>query len=192
MTSPEAVSPMASTSNAFLRAESEWTDLIRQGDETAFGILFRTYAPGLCAYVSRFVRSPAAAEDIVQDLFLTLWRKREQIQIHGALSTYLLRAAKNRALNSVRSTQLAERFRASQAHQDAVEPSEEAELLATLDLQDAIAALPPRCRLIFTLNRQQGHTYQKIADDLGISFKTVDTQMQRALKSLRAKLQPLT
>jgi RNA polymerase sigma-70 factor (ECF subfamily) len=167
---------------------SEWIQQIRTGDEGAFEHLFRTYAPGLCAFLSRYVESPATAEDIVQDLFLTLWRKRETIWIDGPVSTYLLRAAKNRALNHLRGSQVRERFRAAHLEQ-LDERSEEAELLAALDLQEAISHLPPRCRVIFTLNRQQGFSYREIADDLGVSVKTVDTQIQRAVKSLRAWMQ---
>lgn len=171
------------------RPHSEWAELIEEGSDEAFARLFRSYAPGLCAYLARYVDSPAAAEDIVQDLFLTLWRKRAEIHIDGAVSTYLLRAAKNRALNHLRSARLSDQYAVAQFH--AVdERSEEAELLAIVDLEDAIGKLPPRCRLIFTMSRQHGFTYQKIADDLGLSVKTVDTQMQRAMKSLRARLQP--
>jgi RNA polymerase sigma-70 factor (ECF subfamily) len=170
---------------------SEWIEEIRGGSEQAFEKLFNTFAPGLCAFLTRYVGSQAVAEDLVQDLFLTLWRRRAELHIEGAVSTYLLRAAKNRAQNHLRSVRVTEKFRLAHLH-NVDERSVEAELLSTLDLQEAIEKLPPRCRLVFTMCRQQGYTYQKIADELGLSVKTVDTQMQRAMKALRARLHPFT
>lgn len=168
---------------------SEWIQQIRDGDEAAFAHLFQTYAPALCAVLVRYTGSPAAAEDIVQDLFLTLWRTRATVAIEGGVSAYLLRAARNRALNHLRSAKVRERFLLTHLEQESA-GADEAELLSLLDLNDAISRLPPRCRLVFTLSRQQGFTYQEIAADLGVSIKTVDTQIQRALRSVRAWLRP--
>ncbi|HEY8484358.1 MAG TPA: RNA polymerase sigma-70 factor [Longimicrobiales bacterium] len=175
--------------NPLQRFGPEWIERIRGGDEAAFEALFRTFAPWLCTFVARYVGSRAAAEDLVQDLFLALWKNRSELRIERSVSTYLFNAAKNRALNYLRNEQTREWFRAALLERsDLPSTIDESEILELLDVQKAIEDLPPRCRLIFTLNRQQGLTYDEIADSLGLSIKTVETQMGRALKALRAKL----
>ena len=167
----------------------EWVERIRAGDEAAFEALFRALAPGLCALVTRYVGSRAVAEEIVQDLFLEVWTRRAELAIDRSIAGYLFTSARNRALNHAkrerRVVDLALVDRAEQS--DAAAPGE-AELLDALELQDAIAQLPARCRLIFTLNRHQDLSYTEIATSLGLSVKTVETQIGRALKALRERL----
>ena len=164
----------------------QWMQRIQGSDVAAFECLFRAYAPGLCAFVGRYVRSAAVAEDLIQDLFLTLWQKRAEIRITGSVDTYLFGAAKHRALNYLRHERVEDRFCASLLEEwDARSITGESEILDLLEVQEAIESLPARCRLIFTLNRRQGLTYGEIADSLGLSVKTVETQMGRALKALR-------
>jgi RNA polymerase sigma-70 factor, ECF subfamily len=165
----------------------EWIERLRHGDEAAFESLFRAFAPGLCAFVTRYVDSRAVAEEIVQDLFLTLWRRRETLAIETSVTTYLFTAARNRAVNHLRRERVARRWEGVVIGRiETPGGSGEGELLEMLDLQDGIERLPARCRLIFTLSRQQGMTYGQIAESLGLSIKTVEVQMGRALKSLRA------
>ena len=177
----------------------EWIERIRSGDEAAFEALFRAFAPGLCALATRYVRSRAVAEELVQELFLDLWVRREQLVVEQAISAYLCTATRNRALNHLRRENRLDAWR-----QGASDPTrtgefgrmdrrmpDETALLDALELQDAVAQLPARCRLIFTLNRQQEMTDAEIANSLGLSITTVETQMGRALKSLRERLRPV-
>jgi len=165
----------------------EWIERLRQGDEAAFESLFRAFAPGLCAFVARYVDSRAVAEEIVQDLFLTIWRRRADLVVEQSVATYLFTAARNRAVNHLRRERVARRWEGSIVGRiESPGRSGEAELLEMLDLQDGIDRLPARCRLIFTLSRQQGMTYAQIAESLDLSVKTVEVQMGRALRALRA------
>ena len=172
-------------------ATQEWFERIRSGDEAAFEALFRAYAPGLCAFVSGYTRSRTAAEDIVQELFLAIWRTRERIEIQTSFSSYLHAAARNRALDWRAREQTARQHRdsviGSISERDLNAPTD-SQLLAMLDLRDAIERLPPRCRLIFTLSRQHDLSHAEIARSLGLSIKTVEVQVGRALKVLRAWL----
>jgi RNA polymerase sigma-70 factor (ECF subfamily) len=169
------------------RTGSEWIARIRQGDQAAFESLFRAFAPGLCAYAARYVESTQVAEDIVQDLFLSLWRNRERLSIDQSVPSYLLAAARNRAINHLRHERVAKRWETRVVGRiETSTPSDEAELLEMLDLQDGIERLPARCRLIFALSRQQGMSYSEIAQSLGLSVKTVEVQIGRALRALRA------
>ena len=173
---------------------SEWIARIHAGDEAAFEALFRALAPGLVALVTRYVGSRPAAEELVQELFFDLWRRREQLAPDQAITRYLHVAARNRALNWLRHERRITPWSAAAAKYDAEpDPSSpgETELLDALELQDAIAQLPARCRLIFTLSRQQDMSYGEIASSLGLSIKTVETQMGRALKALRERLRHL-
>jgi len=170
----------------------EWVERIRAGDEPAFEALFRALAPGLCALVTRYVGARAVAEEIVQDLFLELWTRRSELSIDQSIAAYLFTAARNRALNH-RKRERRIIDLAPSDHPDEADPTArgEAELLDALELQDAIAQLPARCRLIFTLNRHQDLSYTEIATSLGLSVKTVETQMGRALRALRDRLRHL-
>ena len=170
----------------------EWVERIRAGDEPAFEALFRALAPGLCALVTRYVGTRAVAEEIVQDLFLELWTRRAELSIDQSIAAYLFTAARNRALNHRKRERRIIDLAPSERPGD-VDPTArgEAELLDALELQDAIAQLPARCRLIFTLNRHQDLSYTEIASSLGLSVKTVETQMGRALRALRDRLRHL-
>jgi RNA polymerase sigma-70 factor (ECF subfamily) len=180
----------------------EWVSRLHAGDERAFEALFRAFAPGLVAYSARLVRSAPVAEELVQDLFLALWRGRERVAAHGEAAAYLYAAARNRALSHLARERTAARrghgplslhgggSRGADVPLDAADPHapREDDLLALLDLQEAVAALPARCRLVFTMQRQHGMSYGEVAQALGLSVKTVEAQMGRALKALRAHL----
>jgi RNA polymerase sigma-19 factor, ECF subfamily len=179
----------ACTDGAAVVGGPDWLSRLRSGDQSTHDGLFRALAPALYAFLARYVDSAAVAEELVQDLFLAIWVHRATMQIEGSIRTYLFAAARNRALNYLKHERVGDRFRvALQDRLDASDPSApgEADCLAALEVQRAMDRLPPRCRLIFSMSRQQGLTYNEIAAVLGISVKTVEVQMGRALKSLRA------
>ena len=184
---------MDETSAMPAAGDAELVRRIRAGDERALEIVFRAHYPGMASFVQRFVRSPDLAEELVQDVFLKLWSKREQLAEIETFRTYLFRAARNTALNYLRRVKLERRWQEEQgtdtdppASFAADEETAEQEVAAAV--QEAIKKLPPRCREIFLLSRDGGLTYAEIARSLDISVKTVETQMGRALKSLRASL----
>ena len=178
-------------------SDSELVRRIRSGDERALEIVFRAHFAGMASFVERYVRSPDMAEELVQDIFLKIWTKRERIAEIESLKTYLYRAARNQALNHLRRMKLERRWQEEQAA--AGEPSTtfaadddaSGQELAEM-VQEAINRLPPRCREIFLLSRDGGLTYAEIAKSLEISVKTVETQMGRALKALRGALEGRT
>jgi RNA polymerase sigma-70 factor (ECF subfamily) len=159
----------------------------------AFDALVREHYGRLCNFVFRFVGSRDVAEDIVQDVFARLWRSHESFDIKDPLP-YLYQSVRNRAVSYRRQTVVRDRWReqaASVADERLPATTASSELDAA-DLADAIARavneLPDRCRLVFTMSREQDLTYAEIASALGISVKTVETQMGRALKALRTRL----
>jgi RNA polymerase sigma-70 factor, ECF subfamily len=166
---------------------------IRAGDRATFDALFdATYEP-LCRVAERYVRSSAVAEEIVQDAFLALWRRRGAIDPVRSIRLYLLQAVRNRALNTIRHAKVVDAW---QSHAGSLPttghvPSPEAELeraeLSTA-IAHVVAQLPPRTREVFLLSRGRGLSYVEIAHHCGIAIKTVEAQMARAFRELRARL----
>jgi len=158
---------------------------------TSFDGLVRTHYGRLCNFAMRLVRSRETAEDIVQDVFDRVWQRRDQFDIHDPLP-YLYQAVRNRAIMHARRRQVFEHWWEGAARDveargpDAAAQVERADLAQAV--RTAVGALPDRCRLIFTMSREQDLSYAEIARLLGISVKTVETQMGRALKSLRTRL----
>src|SRR5687768_7707145 len=175
-------------------SELELLARIASGDRGAFEQLFRDHYAALVRFGEGLLRSRELAEDTVQEVLLNLWRQRETVRVDDSLRAYLYRAVRNRALNHIRN----ERVRREAVPQLVLEsreasPAADSELAETeleAAVRAAIAELPPRCREVFELSRVRGLKYQEIAEVLGISIKTVETQMGRALRSLRERLRP--
>jgi RNA polymerase sigma-70 factor (ECF subfamily) len=164
---------------------------IRQGDERAFDELFRSAYAQLVGAANVVLRDPAVAEEIVQDVMLELWRRRETLVVEDSLRAYLYRATRNRALNHVRHLAVQRRGEPQLRGESAAPPRADARLTAgeiQVALRDAIHDLPDRCREIFEMSRVQGLKYAEIAEILGISVKTVEAQMGKALRILRERL----
>ena len=138
------------------------------------------------------LKARAPAEDAAQDVMLELWRRRETMVLETSLRAYLLRATRNRALNQIRHRRIVERSvpvtRAARAAPSADQDLAEQELRSAVE--QAVNDLPERCREVFELSRVHGLRYAEVADVLGISIKTVETQMGKALQRLKERLAP--
>lgn len=164
-------------------------------DADAFEALVRAHYERLCNFAFRLLGSREAAEDIVHDVFLQIWRHRDRFEFQDPLA-YLYRAVRNRAAGHHRHEAMRTRVLASlDPTAGADEPAAASDSAAeqeSHELAEAVAravnALPPRCRLIFTMSREQGLTYAEIAAALDLSVKTVEAQMSRAFKLLRPRL----
>lgn len=166
---------------------------LRQGDHAAFETLFRQWYEPVVRSANRIVHDAGVAEEMAQDVFLELWRRRDQLPDGSSLPGYLMQAARNRALNHLRHLQVQKK---SQVFVEALnEPVEEANADAEANelevaIRDAIDALPPRTREVFLLSRERNLKYSEIAEQLGVSVKAVEANMSRALRQLREKLSP--
>ena len=122
---------------------------------------------------------------------LELWRRRTAVTIQESLRAYLVRSTRNRALNQIRHANVQKRAEPHLVGEESVAAAGASGLVAA-ELRDAITAavaeLPPACREVFRLSREQGLRYAEIAETLGISIKTVESQMGKALKHLRTRL----
>jgi RNA polymerase sigma-70 factor (ECF subfamily) len=183
--------PVAPDSVGKSSDDAELLRRIAADDQGAFELVFRQHYAGLVAFANRLLGSYEVAEDSVQEVLLNLWRQRATLRIEESLRSYLYRAVRNRSLNQIRNERVRREAVPYLVHDAPTAKS--GDLTATegeIDaaIRDAIAALPPRCREVFELSRLQGLRYTEIAATLGISVKTVETQMGRALKSLRERL----
>lgn len=165
-----------------------------EGDKEAFRFFFEKYYLNMVNLVNLYLHDSIMSEEIVQDIFIYLWEKREQIKIESSLKSYLLRASKNRSLNYIRNekTKLDIHSRLSDLDKGAIEMPDN--VMDTNQLRDvinaAIDSLPDRCREIYIMGKEKNMSYKEISDELGISVKTVEVQMGKALKKLREQLRP--
>lgn len=149
---------------------------------------FQTCFEGLHRYAFTILKDNDDAKDAVQAVFTKLWERRDQIDESKSLKGYLYRAVYHYCLNVKRHHQIELRY---QAEQQVSVPGEEDTLVrkeATKRIMDQIAALAPQCRLIFTKSRFEHKKYAEIAAELGLSVKTVEVQMGKALRILRTRL----
>ncbi|KAA3638420.1 MAG: RNA polymerase sigma-70 factor [Bacteroidetes bacterium] len=171
--------------------DAELIALLRTDDERAVEFLFREHYDYLCGAVYRVLPRAEAVEDLVQEVFFELWRKRHKLQINTSFRAYLRKAAVNKTLNYIRDQRIKtidveKAPEPSSRHTEVTEALEGKELQQKID--DAIDELPERCRMVFVLSRFEEKSYKEIAEELDISVKTVENQISKALKHLRQAL----
>ena len=166
---------------------------LRQGDSAAFDAIFRTWYGPLVGTAERMLRDRAVAEELVQDVMLELWRRRESLAADGSAQAYLFQATRNRVLNHLRHVKIEQRSEPevrgdvpSSPHADAAVGEEELDVA----VQRAVQSLPDRCREVFELSRVHGLKYAEIAEMLGVTVKAVEAQMGKAMRTLRERLAP--
>ncbi|HVG14733.1 MAG TPA: RNA polymerase sigma-70 factor [Chitinophagaceae bacterium] len=161
-------------------------------DEAAFEKVFKTHFKALHAYAFTIIKDEAAAEEVVQNIFLKLWERSENLTIAGSVSSYLYRAVYNESLNHIKhqKVKMAYGQHLSFSMKDATDNAAKRVSLKELEgrLATALNELPEQCRTIFQLSRFEELRYREIAEQLQISTKTVENQMGKALKILRVKL----
>ena len=161
-------------------------------DKSAFEELFRSLFPGLVIFARKYVPDQDTAKEIVHNVFLNLWEKREKVDTRASLKSYLFTSVHNRCLNFIRDEKKFDRDEFLFQRLDSTEFADGTDRLEEQELEqrifDALQALPEKCREVFTLNRFEGLKYGEVAEKLGISVKTVEAQMSKALKILREKL----
>lgn len=164
---------------------------IKEGDIRAFEKLFREYYDPLCRYAASLTKDMDAAEEIVQELFYTLWKERESLRVFLSLKSYLYGAVRNNALQYLEHRDVESRYQEKVASLPA-DDNPGATPLSDLEYKElegkinaALATLPERRRTIFRLHRFEGKKYAEIARQLSVSVKTVEAEMTKALAILR-------
>ena len=164
--------------------------LLQQGDRNAYKQLFIKYYSPLCEYASQYI-SDDDSEELVQELMLFLWETRENLVIETSLKSYLFISTKHRCLNAIRKNQYHERIH-NQIYEKIKDQFEDPDYYfvneLTENIQKAIENLPETYRETFAMSRFGEKTNVQIAEELGISVKTVEYRISQALKILRFKL----
>lgn len=168
------------------------SDSFKIMQKSDFESLFRSNYSTLCAYANHFLKDVSASEEVVQEVMYRLWVNRQTTQISGSIQAYLFRAVRNSCLNVIKHHGVVEAFRRSEEQAGANTVNGEEDTLVVRELESkirhAIDLLPVERRKVFILSRYDGLTYAEIAGKLGISVKTVENQMGKALKFLREEL----
>ena len=156
-----------------------------------FENLYKQHYQALVNFAMNMVNDSDAAKDIVQEVFVRLWKRREKIEFGPYIKSYLYKAVSNTSLNHLQSNK--KRLQIFQTLIDRSPiikdgPNEMEKKEFQHKVREAIDKLPPKCRVIFILSKHEGKKYREIADELNISIKTVENQMGIALKRLREDL----
>lgn len=174
--------------------ERELLRSLQKDQRNGISEIFKEYFDIVCMRIYRIIPERQIAEDLSQDVFLDLWRRRDTLNIKSTLKGYLLKSALNKSLNYIRDN----KFELQQSDQLYKIQTNESSPQIKLEIEEqqalvnaAINTLPEKCRLVFVLSRYEQLSYKEIAQKLDISVKTVENQMSKALKSLRISLKPL-
>ena len=165
-------------------------------DQTSFKQLYQLLFFKLYQFAYSFVQSKESAEEVVNDVFLGVWQKRKTLDTINNINVYLYVAVKNASLNSLRKKKLNVPLSLNDlaVHHLRVTANPES-MMITRELESsirkAIEQLPPKCKIIFKMIKYDGLSYKEVAAILGISVKTVDTQLYIALKKLTHIIQPV-
>ncbi len=175
-------------------------DILENNKDVEFSKIYISYYPRLVRFAALFVAYEEDAENIVQDLFLGLWEKKDSLKDICNMNAYLYKLLKNKCLDYLKHQLVKDNFI------DAARTVYEQEITLRLQsleyvnpelgseekiekiISNAVNALPPKCREIFILNRFDGLKYKEVAEKLNISVNTVETQMCIAFKKLRNNL----
>jgi len=164
--------------------------LLRNSDAGAFEEIYRRHWERLALQVLKIIRSREDARDIVQEVFVSIWKRRMEIELRGPLIGYLLRSVRNVAIRHIEKNITRNHYLETLSDSlavDAASPEtyfEYKELKHTVD--QAVANLPSKMQEVYLLSRKEKMTYKEIANRLGIAENTVRKQLSNALKSLRA------
>jgi len=175
-----------------LLTDGELTDLLKSNDKTAFTEIYNRYWKRLFGIAANKIKDLDEAEEIVQDIFVSLWRRREDLSAIISLSSYLAISVKYRVIKTLEKQNNAQKYAdyyeyAMSITDNSTEEWMEFEELKT-QLSQFVAELPAKCQLVFRMSRESGFPQKRIAEELGISEKTVEAHLGKALKILRTRL----
>ena len=165
---------------------------LRQGDSVVFEQLFDEYYERLCNYANSFLDDIDESEEVVQSTFITLWEKRDKLDIQISVKSYLYQAVHNQSLNKIKHDRVKQSHFEYITYQNNVEAPDGYQRMIEKELAEKIRlvveSLPQQCRIVFTLSRFENLSYAEIAAQLNLSVKTVENHMGKALRIMRTEL----
>ncbi|MES2780871.1 MAG: RNA polymerase sigma-70 factor [Bacteroidota bacterium] len=177
-----------------LHTDNQLFDRMRTGDKGALEILFKSHYASLCRFAKSILKDAEQAEDMVQEVFMKCWDKREQIQLTGSFKSYLFTAVRNHCFNTLKLNERKYWMEDGMEDDERLAVNDVVDHLSAKSLNEninkAIDLLPDKCRLTFQLSRFENMSYKEIAETMNVSVKTVENQMSKALSVLRTSLSP--
>ena len=171
--------------------EKDLLRCLQAGQEAAFTEIYNRYWKKLFYVAAQKLQNLSEAEEVVQDIFLDLWKRREALQITTCLEAYLAVCVKYKVINILARKSRQQRYQL-QASQQPLSDHSTIQVLQLQELKEQLvnetAKLPEKCQLVFRLSREGGFSHKQIASRLGISEKTVESHLSKALRTLRTSL----
>lgn len=173
-------------------SDRELIVLLKTGERAALGEIFERYSRILLRHAFRLLSDKEEVHDVVQDVFLMLWQKREFLDTEGVLSSYLYASVRNRIFNLLSHQKVVIKYAESfnrfviasyNITDDTVRENELAKVI-----EKEVALLPPRMRRVFLMNKREGLSYSQIGEQLDISPETAKQQVYKAIKILKPKI----
>jgi RNA polymerase sigma-70 factor (ECF subfamily) len=177
-----------------LLEENVLFERMQRGDKAALERLFKLHYAPLCRFAASILKDTEQAEDMVQEVFMKCWDKREHIQLTGSFKSYLFTAVRNHCFNALKVNERKHWMDEGMEDDDRFAVNDVVDRIAAKSLQNritqAIELLPDKCKLTFQLSRFENMSYKEIAETMNVSVKTVENQMGKALSVLRTHLSP--
>ncbi|MBN1251226.1 MAG: RNA polymerase sigma-70 factor [Bacteroidales bacterium] len=171
-------------------SEDNTFNKIKSGNLKTFEKVFREFYPVLCSFANKFLSDADKSEEIVQEIFYKIWKKRESLDINVSLKSYLYKSVQNKCYQIIQHKAVEDKYKnyvINDKSNHSILPSDELEIEEiNLLIEQTLNSLPDRCNQIFRMNRFEGLKYKEIADKLSISIKTVEANMGKALKAFRS------
>ncbi|MCG6191015.1 RNA polymerase sigma-70 factor [Maribellus maritimus] len=172
--------------------ENQLTERIKSDDVDAFKKLYDLYCQQLLKFISQYLKETTEAEEIIQDVFLSVWENRKNLQIDKSVKSYLFRIAVNKVYNHLKRKVVERKFQYYLIHNDINSENDIEDKIYFKELKETIdqiiSQLPDKQRKIFQLSRLDGTPHSEIAKKFNISIRTVENQIYRAGKFIKSKL----
>jgi len=167
---------------------------IKQSDTFAFETLYNTYWEKLYSICYWHLLDQETAKDIVQELFVDIWKKKEELNVIKTVEGYLVAAARNKVFNHIRSLEIKRKYARTINNNEALSHAAVDEHSRSRELQqlyqNQINKLPPKMKQIYVLSKLEGYATPEIAQHLSLSEQTVKNQLATAVKRIREALEP--
>ena len=185
---------MKSADNKVDECDRQLVRKISEGSKTAFGQLFFEFYYDLCDFTLSIMHSKDEARDVVQDVFLRIWKRRSGWEIHTSLKIYMFQAVRNEALNHIAKKKSLLRLKREFARASLTDMEEsgrewnDEERKVVKRIWEIAEEMPEKRQSVFTLHRKHGLSYKEISGIMGITRKTVENHMGEALKYIRERM----
>lgn len=165
---------------------------LKNDDQSAFTIIFTKYYPDLVRFSFGFTRDSDISEEIVQEVFLKLWENRNSMVIHNSLKSFLLKTVQNRSIDSLRHESVTHKYASIVLEHPLLSENDTENYILHSELEEnfnhALMGIPVQYAETFRMSRIESMNYDEIAQKLGVSVRTVEVRISKALGLLREEL----